>query len=50
MSLLNKISRFARSQQGRRLADRATSYARSPKGRRQIDQARARLTRRARPR
>jgi hypothetical protein len=50
MSLLNKISRFARSPQGRRLADRASSYARSPKGRRQIEQARARLTRRPRPR
>jgi hypothetical protein len=50
MSLLNKLSRFARSPQGRKLADRASAYARSPKGRRQIEQARARLTRRTRPR
>jgi hypothetical protein len=46
MSLLNKITRFARSPQGRRLADRASAYARSPKGRRQIEQARARLMKR----
>jgi len=50
MSLLNKIARFARSPQGRQLADRAASYARSPHGRRQIEQARARLTKRSRVR
>ena len=49
MSLLNKLTRFARSRQGRQLADRASSYARSPKGRRQIEQARAQLTKRRRP-
>jgi len=50
MSLLNKLTRFARSPQGRKLTNRATSYARSPQGRRQIEQARARLMRRPRPR
>jgi hypothetical protein len=50
MSLLNKIARFARSSQGRRLTDRAVSYARSPEGRRQIQQARKRLMKRSRPR
>ena len=50
MSLLNKLTRFARSPQGRRLANRAASYAQSPKGRRQIETARARLSKRSRPR
>jgi len=50
MSLLNKLSRFARSPQGRKLTDRAMTYARSPQGRRQIEQARVRLTKRGRPR
>ena len=50
MSLLNTLSRFARSPQGRKLTDRAMTYARSPQGRRQIEQARVRLTKRGRPR
>ncbi len=50
MSLMNKLTRFARSSQGRKLTDRATTYARSPKGRRQIEQARTRLMKRGRPR
>ncbi|HEX6024741.1 MAG TPA: hypothetical protein VFZ00_22310 [Solirubrobacter sp.] len=50
MSLLNKITRFAQSRQGRKLTNRAMSYARSPQGRRQIEQVRARLTKRGRPR
>jgi hypothetical protein len=52
MSLLSKISRFARSPQGRRLTNQAMAYARSPEGKRKIAQARQRLAgrRRARPR
>jgi hypothetical protein len=50
MSLLNKLFRFAGSRHGRRLTNQAMTYARSPQGRRQIEQARARLTKRGRPR
>ncbi len=50
MSLLNKLSRFARSPQGRKLTNRAKSYAGSPQGRRQIEQARSRFMKRGRPR
>jgi hypothetical protein len=51
MSLLSKLSRFARSPQGRRLTNQAKAYARSPEGKRKIAQARQRLAgRRSRPR
>ena len=50
MPLMDKLARFARSPQGRKLTNRATAYARSPKGRRQIEQARTRLMKRGRPR
>jgi hypothetical protein len=50
MSLLNKLTRFASSRQGRKLTNQAMTYARSPKGRRQIETARARLMKRGRPR
>jgi hypothetical protein len=50
MSLLSKVSRFARSPQGRRLTNQAMAYARSPEGKRKIAQARERLAgRRRRP-
>ena len=50
-SLLSKVTQFARSPQGRRLAGEATRRARDPKTRRQIEQVRSRLTKRqARPR
>ena len=36
MPLLNKLAAFARSPQGRRLADKAMRYANSPQGRAKI--------------
>jgi hypothetical protein len=48
MSILTKISRFARSPQGRRMTQQAMTYARSPEGKRKLAQARARLARRKR--
>jgi hypothetical protein len=50
MSLLNKITRFARSPHGRRLTNQAMTYARSPEGKRRIAEARERLAGRRRPR
>ena len=46
MSIVNRISRLARSPQGRRMAERAVQAARDPKTRRQIEQVRQRLARR----
>ena len=43
MSLFSKISRFARSPQGRRMTQQAMNYARSPEGKRKIAQARERV-------
>ena len=43
MSLISKISRFARSPQGRKLADKAMTAAKDPKTRKQIDEARRKL-------
>jgi hypothetical protein len=39
-SLLNTISKFAKSKQGRELADKAMKAAKDPKTRKQIDEAR----------
>jgi hypothetical protein len=50
MSLLSKITRFARSPQGRRMTQQAMTYARSPEGKRKIAQARQRLAARGKPR
>jgi hypothetical protein len=50
MALMNKLFRFARSPQGRKLTASALVYARSPQGRRQIEMARARLKKRRQPR
>jgi len=44
MSIMSRISRFARSSQGRRATDKAKRYASSPEGRRKIEQVRGRLT------
>ena len=44
--LMGRITRLARSPQGRRIADRAQSYARSPEGRRKIAEVRGRLGKR----
>jgi hypothetical protein len=43
MSLLNRIMRFARSPEGRRMVSEAGRYARNPQGRRRIDQVRRQL-------
>ena len=49
MSLLTKISRFARSPQGRRMTQQAMNYARSPEGKRRIADVRRQLTARRKP-
>ena len=41
--MLNKVAKFARSPQGRRLADQAVRRAKDPKTKSQIEQVRARL-------
>jgi hypothetical protein len=43
MSLLSKVAKFARSPQGRRLADQAVRAARDPKTKRQIESVRSRV-------
>ena len=45
-SLLSRVTQFARSPQGRRLAGNAVRAARDPRTRRQIEQVRRRLTQR----
>jgi len=42
-SLIGRISRFARSPQGRKLTNRAQSYAKSPEGKQKVDQVRRRF-------
>jgi hypothetical protein len=49
-SLFDRISRFARSPQGRRLTEQAKRYASDPKNRARIEQARKRLMGRGKPR
>ena len=49
MSLMSQIARFARSPQGRRMAQQAMRYARSPEGKRKIADARAQLAARRKP-
>jgi hypothetical protein len=46
MSLLNKLLRFSRTRQGRKVTDQAMRYANSPKGRQKIQQVRAQLAKR----
>ena len=46
MKLMTMIARFARSPQGRRMAQQAMTYAKSPEGKRKIAQAREQLARR----
>jgi hypothetical protein len=52
MSILTKISRFARSPQGRRMTQQAMTYARNPEGKRKIADVRRQLAsrRKSRPR
>jgi hypothetical protein len=48
MSLINRITRFARSREGRRLISQAGRYARSPQGRAKLEQVRRQLAGRRR--
>jgi hypothetical protein len=48
MPLMQSITKFARSPQGRRLAQQAMTYARSPEGKRRIASAREQLAQRRR--
>jgi len=45
-SLMNKVSSFMRSPQGRAKVDKAKSYAQSPEGKRKIESVRTRLSKR----
>jgi hypothetical protein len=45
-SLVNRVAKFARSPQGRRLAEQAVRAARDPKTKRQIEHVRERLVQR----
>jgi hypothetical protein len=49
MSLFSKLSRFARSPQGRRMTNQAMSYARSPEGKRRLADVRRQLAARRKP-
>jgi hypothetical protein len=49
MSLMSKIAHFARSPQGRRMAQQAMTYAKSPEGKRRIADARRQIAARRRP-
>lgn len=45
-SLIGRLSRFARSPQGRKLANKAQRYAQSEQGKRRIEQVRKRMAKR----
>ena len=49
-SLFSRISKFARSPEGRRLTREAQRLARDPATRRKVDEVRRRLMKRGRPR
>ena len=48
MSLISRITRFARSPQGRRMVSQASRYARSPQGRAKLQQVRGMIAGRRR--
>ena len=48
-SLMTRVAQFARTPQGRRMAESAVRAARDPKTRRQMEQVRARLSKRGGP-
>jgi hypothetical protein len=50
MKLISTLAKFARSRQGRRLAEQAMRYAQSPEGKRRIEQGRRQLARRGKAR
>ena len=45
---MNKVAKFARSPQGRKMADQAKRYASDPKNRQKIDQYRKKFANRSR--
>lgn len=45
---MDRVSRFTKSPQGRRMIERAQTLAKDPNTRRRIEQARGRLTKRGR--
>jgi hypothetical protein len=49
MSLMSKLTRLARSKQGRRMTRQAMDYARSPEGKRRIADVRRQLAARRKP-
>jgi hypothetical protein len=46
---MNKITKFARSKQGRELTEQAKRYASDPKNRAKLDEYRRKLTSRGKP-
>ena len=44
-SLMSRLSRFARSPQGRKAADQAKRFAKDPKNRRRVEELRTRFAR-----
>ena len=47
--LMNKLARFARSPEGRKLADRAKRMAQDPQNRRKLEELRGRVGRKRTP-
>jgi hypothetical protein len=47
---MNRISKFAKSKQGRELTEQAKKYASDPKNRAKLDEARKKLMSRGKPR
>ena len=47
---MNTLLKFAKTRQGRKLANQAMTYARSPQGKKQIAQVQRQLTQRRKPR
>lgn len=46
MTLMNKLARFGRTPQARRMTQKAMNYAQSPEGKRRIAAARGRVAKR----
>lgn len=49
MSLASSLSKFAKSNQGRKLTQKAMQFAQSPEGKRKIAEARGRVAKRKKP-
>jgi len=50
MPLMNRISKFVKSREGRRLTQQAMNYAKSPEAKRRVASLREQLAQRRRPR